>query len=58
VEIVEETISGKKSWKNRKLGDLVDKLQKGDILIITELSRLGRSIRMTFKVRFLLWLSQ
>ena len=44
VEMVEETISGKKSWKKRQLGNLVDKLQKGDILIITELSRLGRSM--------------
>jgi len=44
VEIVEETISGKKSWKKRQLGNLVDTLQKGDILIVTELSRLGRSM--------------
>ena len=44
VEMVEETISGRKSWKKRQLGNLVDKLQKGDILIITELSRLGRSM--------------
>jgi len=44
VEIVEETISGKKSWKKRQLGNLVDELQEGDILIITELSRLGRSM--------------
>jgi len=44
VEIVEETVSGKKSWKKRQLGNLVDELQEGDILIVTELSRLGRSM--------------
>jgi len=44
VEIVEETVSGRKSWKDRKLGKLVEKLQKGDILIVPELSRLGRSM--------------
>jgi len=44
VEIVEETISGRKSWKERQLKNLVDTLQKGDILIVTELSRLGRSM--------------
>jgi len=44
VEIVEETVSGKKSWKKRQLGNLVAKLQKGDTLIVTELSRLGRSM--------------
>ena len=44
VEFVEETASGRKSWKNRKLGELVEKLQKGDVLIVAELSRLGRSM--------------
>jgi DNA invertase Pin-like site-specific DNA recombinase len=44
VEILEETVSGRKSWKNRKLGELIEKLRKGDILIVPELSRLGRSM--------------
>ena len=44
VEFIEETVSGRKSWKDRKIGDLIPKLQKGDILIVTELSRLGRSM--------------
>ncbi len=44
VEIVEETVSGKKSWKKRQLGNLIDELQEVDILIVTELSRLGRSM--------------
>ena len=44
VEIIEETVSGRKSWKDRELGKLIEKVQKGDILIITELSRLGRSM--------------
>ena len=44
VEFIEETVSGRKSWKDRKIGDLVPKLKKGDALVITELSRLGRSM--------------
>jgi len=44
VEFVEETVSGRKSWKERKIGELIEELQQGDILIITELSRLGRSM--------------
>ena len=44
VEFIEETVSGRKSWKDRKIGDLIPKLQKGDVLIVTELSRLGRSM--------------
>ena len=44
VEFIEETVSGRKSWKDRKIGVLISELQKGDILIVTELSRLGRSM--------------
>jgi DNA invertase Pin-like site-specific DNA recombinase len=44
VEFIEETVSGRKSWKNRKIGALISELCKGDILIVTELSRLGRSM--------------
>ena len=41
---VEETISSRKPLKERKLGKLLKKLKKDDILIATELSRLGRSM--------------
>jgi len=44
VDFIEETVSGRKSWKERQLGKLVERIQKGDILIVTELSRLGRSM--------------
>jgi len=41
---VNETVSGKKSYKERELGNLIKGFQKGDMLIVTELSRLGRSL--------------
>ncbi len=41
---VEETISGVKKLQERKLGQLLTDMKKGDILIVTELSRLGRSL--------------
>jgi len=44
VDFIEEAVSGKVSWKSRKLKDLIDKLQKEDNLIVAELSRLGRSM--------------
>jgi DNA invertase Pin-like site-specific DNA recombinase len=44
VEWVEEKISGKKSWKERKIKLIIDDLKEGDRLIVPELSRLGRSI--------------
>ena len=44
VEFVEEKISGTKSWKDRKVKQIIDELSDGDRLIVPELSRLGRSM--------------
>lgn len=44
VEFVEEKVSGLKSWKKRKLAEVVEDLRAGDVLIVPELSRLGRSL--------------
>ncbi len=41
---VSETISSCKPLTERKLGKLLKKLKKGDVLIATELSRLGRNL--------------
>ena len=41
---VEETISGMTRVENRKLGKLLKKIKKGDVLICSELSRLGRNL--------------
>ena len=41
---VEETISSGKRLSERKLGKLIPKLESGDILITTEISRLARSL--------------
>ncbi len=47
---IEETISGTKELKDRKLGKLLKRLKKDDIMICTELSRLGRSLLMIMGV--------
>lgn len=44
VYFVEETISGKVNWRKRKIATLLDELSKGDKIIVSELSRLGRSM--------------
>ncbi len=44
VDFVEEEVSGRVSYKKRLLGNLLNDLQKGDVLIVSELSRLGRSV--------------
>jgi DNA invertase Pin-like site-specific DNA recombinase len=41
---VEETVSGRVSWKKRQIAHVLDQLQGGDHLIVSELSRLGRSM--------------
>ena len=50
VEFVEEQISGKSNFKNRKLGSLLDMMNDGDVLIVPELSRIARSITQIFEV--------
>ena len=44
VSFVQETVSGKKTWKERKVSTIVNDLNKDDVLIVAELSRLGRSM--------------
>ena len=44
VQFVTEKVSGLKSWKRRKLAQVVEDLNQGDVLIVPELSRLGRSL--------------
>lgn len=41
---VTETVSGRKAQKERKLGTLLKRLKPGDTLIVTELSRLSRTL--------------
>ena len=47
---IEETISGTKEPEKRALGKLLKKLDKGDILICSELSRLGRTLFMIMDI--------
>ena len=49
-EWIEETISGTKDVEKRKLGILLGQLQKNDILICSELSRLGRNLLMIMSI--------
>jgi DNA invertase Pin-like site-specific DNA recombinase len=47
---IEETISGTKNAEDRKLGELLECLQKDDIMICSEISRLGRNILMIMSI--------
>ena len=47
---IEETISGTKNVNERKLGYLLKKVKKDDIIICAELSRLGRNMFMIMSI--------
>lgn len=47
---IEETISGTKSYNKRELGKLLKKVQKDDLIICAELSRLGRNLFMIMEI--------
>ena len=47
---IEETVSGTIRPENRELGRLLDSIQKDDLIICSELSRLGRSLFMIMSI--------
>ena len=44
VEWVKETASGKINWRKRKIAQVIDSLKESDTILVSELSRLGRSM--------------
>ena len=47
---IEETISGTKSYTKRELGKLLRKVRKDDLILCSEISRLGRSFFMIMDI--------
>ena len=47
---IEETISGTKNYDKRKLGELLKIVEKDDLIICAELSRLGRNLFMIMEI--------
>ena len=47
---IEETISGTKNYNKRALGKLLKKVCKDDVIICSELSRLGRNLFMIMEI--------
>lgn len=54
VTFIEEKVSGMKSWRKRRLKEVVGAMGSGDIMITPELSRLGRSLVEVLEVLTLL----
>ena len=49
-EFIEVAISATKNTKRRKIDELLEKLKKGDALLVAELSRLGRNMLGTLNI--------
>ncbi len=49
-EWIEETISSTKKLDVRKFGELLHRMKKGDVLIVSELSRMGRNLMQIMKI--------
>ena len=49
-EFIEVAISSTKNTKLRKIDELLGKLKKGDVLLVAELSRLGRNMMETLNI--------
>jgi DNA invertase Pin-like site-specific DNA recombinase len=47
---VEDTASGRKSWRDRPLGALIARCQSGDVLVVAEVSRLARSTLQVLEI--------
>ena len=47
---IEETVSGTKSYDKRELGVLLTNISKGDLIVCSELSRLGRNLFMIMEI--------
>ena len=47
---IEETISGTKAYNKRRLGMLLRRIKKNDLIVCAELSRLGRNLFMIMEI--------
>ncbi len=51
LKFVEDTASGKTNWKERKSGELlINTMQKGDVIIFAEVSRMARSTLQVLEI--------
>ena len=50
LQFTEDSVSGKTHWRARKLGELIDSLSPGDVLIFAEISRIARNTLQVLEV--------
>lgn len=47
---IEDVVSGKTTWRDRAIGSILEKAGKGDTIIASEISRLGRSTLQVLEI--------
>lgn len=50
LKLVEDTVSGKTSWRERAIGVILEQAIEGDIIVVSEVSRLGRSTLQVLEI--------
>ena len=48
--IIEDIVSGKTAWRDRAIGGILGQAEKGDVIIASEISRLGRSTLQVLEI--------
>lgn len=49
-KVIEDTASGSVAWSSRKIGELLSSADKGDVLLVAEVSRLARSTLQVLEI--------
>lgn len=50
IKFVEDTVSGKIVWQDRMIGQIIEKATTDDIIVVSEISRLGRSTLQVLEI--------
>lgn len=48
--VLEDTASGRVDWRTRKIGELLSTADKGDVILVSEVSRLARSTLQVLEI--------
>ncbi|CAN5242036.1 hypothetical protein BH10PSE19_BH10PSE19_20060 [soil metagenome] len=50
VKFIEDTASGKTAWRERAIGNILENATTGDVIVVAEVSRLGRSTLQVLEI--------
>lgn len=50
LEFIEDTVSGKTPWRERAIGTVLERAIAGDVIVVAEVSRLGRSTLQVLEI--------